>query len=259
MQRFPILGFIFVAYAMLSLVLVFGLSHYRLNQPMLVLPKPDFDQIDNVADRKQAFFDFLTPMINDQNQRVLRRRERLLSIADNFQQRGNFTRQEQRYIERQVQAYRFDDEELSTEEQLQRLLRRVDIVPVALALAQAASESGWGNSRFARTANNFFGQWCYEEGCGVVPNNRNKGARHEVADFNNVRESINSYFRNINTHFAYKELRLKREAIRQSGRTPRSEDLIPTLIQYSERREDYLEDLRQLIRVNNLNRFENAE
>ncbi|MFM9673737.1 glucosaminidase domain-containing protein, partial [Streptomyces galilaeus] len=81
-------------------------------------------------------------------------------------------------------------------------LRRVDIIPKELALMQAANESAWGTSRFARIGLNFFGQWCYSQGCGMIPNRRNSGAAHEVAAFKSVRDAVSSYFKNINTHAA---------------------------------------------------------
>ena len=259
MRRAPLLGVTFLLFAAVSLVLVFGLSDAHLVAPPLSLEKPDFADFEDSQARKQAFFEFLTPMIVDQNNRVLETRERLLSIADELEHTGRFSDRSAFYIEELVRQYRFDDEALSTEQQLQRLLRRVDMIPVPLALAQAASESGWGNSRFARNGNNFFGQWCYVTDCGAVPNKRKSGATHEVATFDSVRESITSYFFNINTHYAYKEFRDVRQQLRERGKTPRTMDLLPTLLHYSERREEYLEDLVQIIRVNNLSRFEQDE
>jgi Bax protein len=254
-----LLGFVFLMFASSCFALVIFLSQFHLVDPPVILKKPDFSQFEDSDARKQAFFDFLTPMIQDQNQRILAMRGRLQMIHEEYQQYGNFSPRSSHYIQQLTRSYRFDDEELTTEQQLDRLLRRVDIIPLPLALAQAASESGWGSSRFAQEANNFFGQWCYVEGCGVVPNQRPTGATHEVAKFANVRESINSYFYNINTYEAYQELRNRRQQVREAGGEPRSEDLIPTLLNYSERRGAYLDDLRQIIRVNELNRLESSE
>lgn len=259
MQRFPFLGFLFFAYAIFSLASVFTLANRHLVDPPLILEKPGFTDIDNTQDRKQAFFDFLAPMLQDQNQRILAKRQRLLDIQLAFRESNTFDKRDHYYINRLTAAYKLDEEDLTVEQRLERLIKRVDTIPLAMALAQAASESGWGASRFAENANNFFGQWCYVEGCGLVPNRRNAGAKHEVAKFNTVRGSINSYFRNLNTHYAYQEFRNKRLTIRETGRTPTSSDLIPTLINYSERRQDYLDELALIIRVNKLKRFENQE
>lgn len=255
----PILGILFLVFAAGCFGLTISLSRARLVKPPVNLSKPDFSQIEDIDARKQAFFDFLTPMFEDQNRRILQVRERLLAIRDEFSEHGKLSERSQHYVKQLTQTYYLDEEELTTEEQITRLIRRVGIIPLPLALAQAASESGWGSSRFAVSANNFFGQWCYEEGCGLVPNRRIAGAQHEVAAFDSVRDSITAYFLNINTHDAYRDFRQRRQQIRASGRRPRSEDLIPTLINYSERREAYLSDLRQIIHANKLNRLEQSE
>mgnify|MGYP002064425563 CR=1 FL=1 len=100
---------------------------------------------------------------------------------------------------------------------LAELRRRVDTVPIRLALAQAAKESGWGTSRFARKGNNFFGQWCYDEGCGLVPRARGEGRSHEVRAFDSPGDSVASYLRNINTHHGYRELRHARAGLRAAA------------------------------------------
>ena len=256
MRHFPALGPVFLLYGLICLASIFFLSGFHVVQPLHDMDRPDFAAIEDSAARKLAFFDFLTPLIEDQNQRILKVRERLLSIQAQFEQSGEFSRRDQYYIKSWVRTYRFADEELSTEEQLTRLLRRVDIIPVAMALAQAASESGWGSSRFAQTANNFFGQWCYVAGCGIIPNQRSDDERHEVAKFNSVAASVRSYFYNINTHKAYQKFRQRRQQLRDAGKELYSKDLIPTLIFYSERRQEYLDDLYQIIRVNNLSTLE---
>jgi Bax protein len=130
------------------------------------------------------------------------------------------------------------------------LLRRVDVVPETLVLVQAANESGWGTSRFALEGLNFFGQWCFRRGCGIVPENRPDGMNHEVRIFKSVNASIRSYLRNINTHAAYLELRLLREQRRAEGKDIRALDLTPGLLSYSERGEDYIDELNAMIRVN---------
>ena len=61
---------------------------------------------------------------------------------------------------------------------LDKLKRRVDIVPPSLALAQAAEESGWGTSRFAIKGNSLFGQWDFS-GKGIKP----KEQRAELGNY----------------------------------------------------------------------------
>ncbi|MGO3300883.1 MAG: glucosaminidase domain-containing protein, partial [Pseudoalteromonas sp.] len=133
---------------------------------------------------------------------------------------------------------------------LTQALRRVDVIPRELALIQAAKESAWGTSRFARIGLNFFGQWCYKKGCGMVPNLRNSDAGHEVAAFKSVRAAVNSYFKNINTHNAYKDLRSIRENLRRQNQPIEATKLTEGLLSYSERREAYVEDLNTMISQN---------
>ncbi|MCR6652499.1 MAG: glucosaminidase domain-containing protein [Cellvibrionaceae bacterium] len=119
-------------------------------------------------------------------------------------------------------------------------------------LAQAASESAWGTSRFAREGYNYFGQWCFKAGCGIVPKRRLEGAYHEVTRFDSVRESVAAYFHNINTHSAYHGLRLLRQE-KTARREPFSgHELAGKLTSYSERGAPYIEELRSIMRSNQL-------
>jgi len=261
MQKSPILAFVFLTYALGCAVIVFTLEQCHLVKQPVRVAKPDFSQIEDTDLRKQAFFEFLTPMVQDQNQRILELRDRLESIAAELAETGHLSRRSQYYLTVLRHDYLLDEEtlDLDNEALIKRLLRRIDIVPIPLALAQAASESGWGTSRFAQSANNFFGQWCYVEGCGMVPNQRASDAQHEVAKFSSVRDSVSAYFFNLNTYYPYQDFRARREQVRATGSRPTTGDLLPTLINYSERREAYLEDIRQIIAINDLNRFAQSE
>ena len=255
MRQSPILGIVFVAFACACLALVLAFTGWHLVKPPLNSAKPDFAGFEDASERKQAFFAFMAPMLQDQNQRILKVRTRLQDIEQEFANTGTLSRRSQHYLKVLERDYLLAEEQLDTDILINRLLRRVDVIPVPLALAQAASESGWGTSRFAQTANNYFGQWCYVKGCGIVPGKRLAGAVHEVADFDSVRDSVTAYFFNLNTYYAYQDFRAQRQRIRDNGKRPRTNDLIPTLLNYSERREAYLEDLRQIISVNKLTRF----
>ena len=126
----------------------------------------------------------------------------------------------------------------------------------SLALAQAAKESGWGTSRFAREGNNYFGQWCYKAGCGIVPASRAPGRTHEVEAFDSPAESVASYMRNINTHSGYKSFREARKVQRSEADALSGVALAAELSQYSERRDAYVAELRQLIVGNDLDRLD---
>ena len=139
------------------------------------------------------------------------------------------------------------------------LLRRVDVVPPSLALAQAANESAWGTSRFARDGNNYFGQWCFEQGCGLVPKRRDEGRAHEVATFSSPVESVERYMANLNTHDAYRPLRERREQLRESEAPITGIQLAAGLEKYSERGEEYIAELRSMIRFNNLGAYDKVQ
>jgi Bax protein len=146
--------------------------------------------------------------------------------------------------------YKVNKLQVAAGKALEILARRVDIVPTKLALVQAANESGWGTSRFARLGNNIFGQWCFSSTCGLIPDDRDEGATHRVASFGTVNESVRKYIRNINTHPAYIQFRKIRFQQRQAGDFPNAHDLAAGLINYSARGHEYVTEMRTLLRIN---------
>jgi uncharacterized FlgJ-related protein len=143
-------------------------------------------------------------------------------------------------------------------EQVAQLLLRVDVVPASLVIAQAAKESGWGRSRFAREGNNFFGIWCFNRGCGMTPERRDEGRHHEVAMFDTVEEGVRYYVRTINSHIAYNDLRQMRAEARHQHRAFAGETLATGLLRYSERGVLYVDEIKSMIRYNQLQRFTRA-
>ena len=129
---------------------------------------------------------------------------------------------------------------------------------MALALAQAAIESGWGTSRFAREGNALFGQWTWAPRGGLVPEKRDEGAKHSVCAFRQIADSVFAYVRNLNSHAAYARFRKVRAAIRRSGGRLDSITLSTTLDRYSERGDAYVADIRGIIERNRLDRLANA-
>jgi Bax protein len=251
-----------VVFALLCLGAVFYLASHPLGQAngpatgeveAPVDPvAPDFESFDVVDERKLAFFEFMIPLVQEENRKILEKRERVLEIKEELDTAGVLSRESLRDLSQLVKEYRFEDEALKPSEQIEKLLLRVDKIPVSMALAQAATESAWGTSRFAKGGNNFFGQWCFREGCGQVPQARDEGARHEVARFASARESVRSYFRNINTHGAYRRMREMRASLREAGKHIAGLELIRGLGSYSERGQEYVEELEQIIAGNQL-------
>ena len=217
---------------------------------LFVWPKslPDFREHAAGPDRKAVFFGYVRPLVAAQSRQILSTRERLEEIS----QLGEIGWFERFWLGSIAEEYRVDHDEMSDDELLEVLLRRVDIVPMDLALAQAAKESAWGTSRFAREGNNLFGEWCFDSGCGLVPQDRVEGRGHEVEAFPSPEASVESYIRNLNTHDGYLDFRLERARLREEGRTLSGLELVPTLCQYSERREAYVEDIKEIIEINDL-------
>lgn len=213
---------------------------------------PDFAAIPDSEERKQMFFEFLQPYVDAQNQQVSRQRQRLLALMERVEQGKALARRDRVFIMELGTEYEVEGDAFTDMEFLERLLRRVDVIPPSLVLAQAAKESGWGSSRFAKEAYNFFGQWCYEQGCGLVPSRRRSSASHEVKAFSSIEEAVNAYFMNLNTFPSYLDLRLIREELRESSRVIDGISLSEGLDSYSERGQDYVRELQSLIHYNEL-------
>jgi Bax protein len=212
---------------------------------------PDFNEYSDIRDKKQAFFQFLAPLVRAENMLIEEQRANLLALFHRWQDDSNaLSGDDLEFLEQLAVEYRTDFDVTAGTNLFTILLRRVDVVPETLVLVQAANESGWGTSRFARDGLNFFGQWCFSDGCGIVPEHRLEGMNHEVRKFKSVNASIRSYLRNINTHPAYLELRVLREQRRAEGQDIRALDLTPGLLSYSERGEEYIDELNAMIRVN---------
>ena len=137
-----------------------------------------------------------------------------------------------------------------------KLKQRVDIIPPSLAIAQAANESAWGRSRFAKQGNNYFGQWCYVKGCGIVPKNRSKGAKHEVKKFSNAEASVRSYMNNLNSHHAYEKLRKLRYELRQQNKSPEGLKIAAGLTPYAGNGKIYVNRITTLIKTYKLQQLD---
>ena len=212
-------------------------------------PLPDFGQYQNVAEKKQAFFAYLQPLVTANNQQVLEHRTRLIDIA--MAPLNELSGSDRQFTQMLIERYKLDETAEPAAIRAE-LLQRLDIVPLSLALSQAAKESAWGTSRFARQGNNLFGQWCYENGCGLVPLQRGAGQVHEVARFASVNDAVASYLRNINSHRAYRDLRNARAALRAQGQPITGLKLATHLTRYSERGQPYVDEIQSMIRFNKL-------
>ncbi len=216
--------------------------------------KPDFTSFTDVKDKKHAFFDYMYFYIAKVNLEVLDRRLKLEEILGKSP--SNITEQDRAFVSEMSELYLRDHDSSDTLASAKILQEYIRVIPPSLALAQAANESAWGTSRFATEANNYFGQWCFNKGCGLVPTQRIDGKAHEVRKFDSPEDSVRSYIRNINTHYTYDELRDIREELYQENKLITGIDLAEGLKGYSERGEEYVAELQSMIRFNELTRFD---
>lgn len=214
---------------------------------------PNFSTYTDTQEKKQAFFDFLFPIAVNENLFLLEIRTQLT----NLEQKNNLkalSNEELTWLSQLQADYLIESED--TEVVIQSLLKQIDIIPPSLILAQAAIESGWGTSRFAKKANNLFGHWCFSEGCGLIPKARSDGKVHEVAKFDSVNDSVRSYLKNLNSFHSYEKFRILRSqsAIKETGKGVL--ELVPGLGAYSEQGNLYIRKVTNMIKQNNLQRFD---
>jgi len=210
---------------------------------------PDFSTISDVRTKKKKFFDFMRPAVIRQNDALLATRVKLSVWLEHVSLGLSLSEQESGELLSLVKRYRVN-KDASLLSQLDELLVRIDIVPMPLVLVQAANESAWGTSRFSRIGLNFFGIWCFQRGCGMVPSGRNTGAKHEVAAFKSLDESVAHYFYNINSHKAYRVFRTIRFELRSQDQPLNPEILATGLLPYSERGAEYVIDITKMLRHN---------
>ncbi|NLW04967.1 MAG: hypothetical protein GX029_07065 [Pseudomonadaceae bacterium] len=217
-----------------------------LDDPLKTLP--NYSNIAHIPSRKDAFFKALLPLALYENERISWQREQLTVIKQRLDLGEELDAKALTSIMGIAEYYGLEWP-LDAKDWVV-LERRVHQVPVDLVLMQAANESAWGTSRFAREGNNLFGQWCFTKGCGLVPAGRDEGKSHEVKKFATILESVQAYMNNINTHRAYTQLRELREELYEAGKEVGGVDLAPGLISYSERRQAYVDELIDMMNSN---------
>jgi len=202
--------------------------------------KPSFSSIEDTSVRKEVFFNYLLPAIYEKNAEIIALRESILNYE--------LTSSE---LDELANKYR-----LKKPTTIEDLLTAIDILPPSLVLAQAANESNWGRSRFAEDFNNYFGIWCFVKGCGTVPKQRNANAKHEVANFNSLKDCIDYYVLTINRNYAYQNLRLIRKAHRDALKPLTGIALAEGLSNYAYPGDEYINSIQSVIRYNQLEQYD---
>ena len=210
------------------------------------LPK-DLKTLGDTGKKRELFIKILLPLILDENEKISRDREKLFKIlAKNFNSIG-----ERVWLKRRFKEYKIEDKDLV------KLKMRMYIIPVSIAIAQAANESGWGTSRFALEGNALFGQWTWSKK-GISPKKADPNQSHKILQFQILKASVRAYKNNLNTHNAYQEFREARAKLRQSGDVINGLELTKYLKNYAAIGEKYVRILDDIIEKNSLTDFDKA-
>ena len=214
----------------------------------LTLLPNEIKMIENTKKRKEFFIQIILPLILKENNNIKIDRKRLFTIIN----KSNNTKREKKWLDKKYKQYGIPSKDLSV------LKIRMDEIPVSLAIAQAAKETGWGTSRFAQEGNALFGQWTWS-GEGLKPKDSDKNEGHKVMKFNVLQASVRAYQRNLNTHSTYQEFRFARAELRDQEKDLDSLILAKYLKDYAETGEQYVEVLQKIIKQNNLKDFDDAK
>jgi len=214
----------------------------------------------SVGDKKRLFFRLIAPIVLRINELILEDRARAKELTERLAHGQSVTPDDQAWLTELAVKYKVLK---STSERLDsdafaELLMRVDVVPPSLSLAQAATESGWGTSRFAAQGNALFGQWTWGKGLKPSEQRTSKFGDQRIAAFDSTAQAAYSYALNLNTERAYRDLRLKRADLRRKNLRISGTVLAETLLNYSERGPAYVEDLKALILQNRLDDADDA-
>ena len=210
------------------------------------LPK-DLKTLGDTKKKRELFIKIVLPLILDENEKITEDRKKLFKIlGKNFNTAG-----ERVWLKRRFKEYKIEDQDLA------KLKMRMDIVPVSLALAQAANESGWGTSRFALEGNALFGQWTWSKK-GISPKNKDPNKSHKVLQFQILKASVRAYKNNLNTHNAYQEFREARAKLRQEDKVIIGLELSKYIKSYAAIGEKYVEIINGIIEQNSLTDFDKA-
>ncbi len=211
------------------------------------LPK-ELKNIESPKIRKKLFIKIVLPLIIEENLKIRFDRKKLFKILN----KSNTEKRDKAWLELKFKQYGIKNNDLA------KLKIRMDEIPVSLAIAQAAKETGWGSSRFAQEGNALFGQWTWS-GEGIKPLDLEKDKKHKVAKFKILKASVRAYQRNLNTHSGYKEFRIERAIQRDNDEKLDSLKLVNFLDKYAETGKEYTEVLKKIINQNNLIDFDDVE
>ena len=208
----------------------------------------ELKEIQSTKKRKELFIQIVLPLILEENSKILLDRKKLFAILN----KNNNTNSDNAWLNKKFKQYGVSNKDIPT------LKRRMDIIPVSMAIAQAAKETGWGTSRFALEGNALFGQWTYSDK-GIKPAAADAGTTHKVMMFNVLKSSVRAYARNLNTHKSYRKMRFVRAIQRDNNGKLNSLELVGYLDSYAETGKEYTVILKKIIEQNNLIDFDDVK
>ena len=208
----------------------------------------EMKSIENSGKRKNLFIKIILPLVLEENNRIIIDRKKLFSILN----KNKNSKDEIKWLNQKFKQYGVVNKDLAT------LKVRMDIIPVSLAIAQAAKETGWGTSRFAIEGNALFGQWTWS-GEGIKPAGADTDATYKVMKFNVLKASVRAYQRNLNTHSSYKKFRFVRAQLRDDNKKLDSLKLAEYLDNYAQTGTEYTKVLKQIIQQNQLKDFDEVK
>mgnify|MGYP000735510332 FL=1 len=233
----------------------FTITEQELNYlPILSSLPSDFDQLQDVKLKKKLFYLIALPIIHESNRLILDDREMVINIEKKFL-RADLNENEVNETVRIAVKYKLDYSTIDLK-LFRDLKQRINIIPVSLALAQAIVESGWGQSRFALEGNALYGQWTTNEQKGIIPEDRDEDKTHAVRKFENLKQSVQAYMHNINTHRAYYSFRVVRRIAERVQYTDPISAKVKFLAAYAEIGQEYVDKLELIIESNKLREFD---
>ena len=220
----------------------------KLVKPILLSVLPyEMKTINSTKKKKKLFIQIVLPIILEENNRIKLNRKKLFSILN----KNHNSNSEKKWLNEKFKQYGVINKDVST------LKMRMDEIPVSLAIAQAAKETGWGTSRFALDGNALFGQWTWS-GEGIKPAAANNDSKHKVMKFKILKASVRAYQRNLNTHKSYKQFRMARAELRDNDVELDSLILVNYLDKYAQTGKEYVKIIKQIIKQNALKDFDDA-
>ncbi|MBK2357483.1 glucosaminidase domain-containing protein [Francisella hispaniensis] len=218
-----------------------------------IAKKPDFSEIKNFKERKDAFIKYMLTAIAIANKEICLQQQQIQKLKNDLDKKGSLSSRQNKKLNTYLEYYKIKTNHNIAQE-LDYLSIKAGMIPTSFILAQAALESGWGTSRFAKDYNNYFGLHCFYTECGV----KAQASDTYLEVFNNAAESVLGYYHRLNTGSKFVDFRIARDKIINQGLSQKT--LLDTLENYSELDgNEYKDRLISVIQHNNLRQYDSIK